>query len=212
MSPAVREAWIWAGSLGALGIATALVGRGSWVLLSLVLWAGAGGVAFFFRDPPRRPQCVGSLSILAPADGTVVEVGPAQAPFDLGSRRRIAIFLSLWDVHVNRSPVEGRVVRQERHPGRFWDARSARAATENERVDWLLETVRGPVALRQIAGKVARRIETWVGPGQNVSLGQKIGMIRLGSRVELYLPWECQCRIRVGDHVRAGETCLGSWP
>jgi phosphatidylserine decarboxylase len=211
MSPAIREALGWVGALLVLALGGLLLGRWGNAFSFLAILT-AVGVLFFFRDPPRRPACQGASWILAPADGTVVEVGATEAPFCLGKALRIAIFLSLWDVHVNRAPVSGKVVKQVRTKGRFWDARLPQAALENEHVDWLFQTERGPVVLRQIAGKIARRVVAWVGEGEGVSMGERIGMIRFGSRVELYLPLGCQPTVRLGDHVRAAETCLARWP
>lgn len=181
-------------------------------LLGSLLLLFLGFVVFFFRDPDRRPS-QDPDAILAPADGKVVEVDIVrESPFSSRPMRRIAIFLSVFDVHVNRSPVSGTVTRIEYAPGSFLDARRKEAAGRNERQDWWIESRHGTVGVRQIAGMVARRIVRWVGSGASVRAGERIGMIRFGSRTELYLPEECRILVEPGKVVHAGETVVGRWP
>ena len=168
--------------------------------------AAAVGVALFFRDP-RRSAAAPREAILAPADGRVVEVrdpgpdGPA-----------LSIFLSLFDVHVNRAPAAGRILTVHHRRGRYLPAFSPRAHTHNQSTEMLLETDGGPVRMRQIAGLIARRIVCWKRPGDRVERGERVGLIRFGSRVELVLPDTARLSVRRGDRVRAGVTEVGRFP
>lgn len=187
---------------------------------ALVAWAAgwplvAGGAALlgallgvFFRDPNRTcPQ--DPALILSPADGTVVEVGEADAEGQaLGYGRRVAIFLSVLDVHVNRAPVSGRVERIEHRPGRFRAAFHPRASEENSRFTWWLAGPSGPILFRQIAGVLARRIVAWKQPGEWVRAGERVGLIRLGSRVEVLFRDPVEYLVLVGDRVLGGVTPL----
>ncbi|QSR83989.1 phosphatidylserine decarboxylase family protein [Methylacidimicrobium sp. B4] len=212
LPPALRDA------LPLLGIAAAATGfflvlpfRWSRLCGSLLLLL-LGFIVFFFRDPERRPSR-DPHAILAPADGKVVVVDIVpECPFSSRPMRRVAIFLSVFDVHVNRAPSAGRVTKIEYARGSFLDARRKEAAERNERQDWWIETPRGTVGVRQIAGLVARRIVRWVGQGDSVRAGERIGMIRFGSRTELYLPEECHVLVEPGNVVHAGETVVGRWP
>ncbi len=189
----------WPGERGLLGAALALlVGLTAFVL-------------FFFRDPERAVPPDPTI-IVAAADGLVVSVEEMEEPdFALGRRQRVAIFLSVFDVHVNRSPVAGRVVKTTYKSGSFLDVRHADASTHNEALSWLLETGRGPVAVRQIAGLVARRIVPWAREGSLLERGQRFGMIRFGSRTEIFLPETCQVLVKVGDRVQGAATPIARW-
>jgi len=178
----------------------------------LVLLAGLTAfVLFFFRDPERAIPPDRNL-IVAAADGLVVSVEEMEEPdFALGRRQRIAIFLSVFDVHVNRSPVAGRVSKTSYKAGSFLDVRHADASTQNEALSWLLETEHGPVAVRQIAGLVARRIVAWAREGSALERGQRFGMIRFGSRTEIFLPASCQVLVKVGDRVEGAATPIARW-
>ncbi|MBI4161113.1 MAG: phosphatidylserine decarboxylase family protein [Acidobacteria bacterium] len=165
-------------------------------------------VAAFFRDPDRRGPGAPE-SILAPADGRILDVGPAE---DLPGGTALSIFLSLFDVHVNRSPVAGRIREVRSWPGRALPAFSPRAAGANRGTELAIDTDRGPVRMRQIAGLVARRVVCWKHPGDPVERGERVGLIRFGSRVELILPAGSRVRVGRGERVRAGETVIGSLP
>ncbi len=163
----------------------------------------------FFRDPERRaPSDPGA--IVAPADGRVVEIESAREEDFLKSEaRKIAIFLSVFDVHVQRAPIDGEVRHVRYRRGRHLDARDVRAGGANEHRTVGIESVDGfRIVLRQIAGKVARRIVGWEGLGANLEKGQRLGMIRFGSRVEVFLPLEAEVSVVVGQHVKGGETIL----
>lgn len=172
----------------------------------------AAAVLWFFRNPERTPP-EGEGLLLAPADGRVTAVGEAEAPhFPGGCARRVSIFLSIFDVHVNRVPCAGRVESVERTPGRFLNALRERSAVENERnVVTLAETPFGRVAVAQIAGAIARRIVCRLAPGDRVEAGQSFGMLKFGSRTDVYLAPDAPVELCVkpGDRVRAGETVIG---
>lgn len=169
----------------------------------------------FFRDPPRRiPD--DRTAIVAPADGTVVDVTPLAEYDFIGARSvRIGIFLSIFNVHINRSPTDGRVVELDYHPGEFLNALNPASAERNEYM-WIgLERANMPstrFAVRQISGMLARRIVCTLQPGQAVSRGEKFGMIKLGSRTELILPADAvDVHVQVGDKLRAGQDVVARW-
>ena len=177
------------------------------VWLPIAVW-----VVAFFRDPVRTPPA-GDALIVAPADGRVVSVISVDEPTFLGGPAvRIAIFMNVFNVHVNRYPSDGRVAHRHYHPGRFLNAAVDKASTENEQSSIGLETTRGRILIRQIAGLVARRIITDHPVGTAVTRGQRLGLIRFGSRVDVFLPAGSQALVKVGDATVAGETVIGSWP
>jgi phosphatidylserine decarboxylase len=186
-----------------------------WQPLGWLALAGTAWVAAFFRDPWRvSPQASGLA--LAPSDGEIVAVGVSPPPpeLDMGTAPmlRVAIFLSLLDVHINRAAVAGRVVKIAYRKGRFHDARDPAASAENERNAIALMTPQGPVALVQIAGRVARRIRCDLIEGQDVIAGQRFGLIRFGSRAELYLPADWVPLVHDGQRAVGGETVLAAAP
>jgi phosphatidylserine decarboxylase len=194
----------------------ALVGRGrtAAALASLPL-----GVAAFFRDPDRTPdhRQVQPDLVLAPADGMVMYAGPGQvgvAP--AGHWQQVSIFLSLFDVHINRTPYSGRVEDVTYRPGRWHAAYRFESATENERSEITLsDTVEGTerrVVFRQIVGLVARRVVTRVQPGDVLSTGQRIGLMKFGSRMDVFVPPEVALVATEGDRTVAGETVIARWP
>lgn len=169
-------------------------------------------VSFFFRDPERVAPADENI-IVAAADGLVVGVEEMEEPdFQLGRMRRVAVFLSVFDVHVNRSPVAGRVKKTIYKAGEFLDVRHPGSSTRNECLSWLLETPRGPVAVRQIAGLVARRIVAWSKEGDALDRGERFGMIRFGSRTEVFLPLECTVLVKPGDRVAGASSPIARWP
>jgi phosphatidylserine decarboxylase len=195
-----REAFPYLGAGLAVGAAALLLGF-PW--LGGAALALSGFVAFFFRDPPRRiPDEPGV--VVSPADGKVVEIAGARA----GEPVRVAIFLSLFDVHINRAPLAGRIVRMEHRPGRFLPAQLPRASRLNERNDITLDTAQGTVRISQIAGVVARRIVCWKREGDDVAAGERIGLIQFGSRVELVLPPGAVPSVGIGARVRGGTSVL----
>jgi phosphatidylserine decarboxylase len=189
-----------------LAIFSALFG---WHGLTAFFFIIAAAVGLFFRDPQRQPPAYAN-AIVSAADGRVIEVHRATLPTrQEQSFIRIAVFLSLLDVHVNRAPVEGQIVAIEHTPGIFKAGFSDKAALYNERNLLLLRDHAGRLyAVIQIAGYLARRIICTVRPEQWVSKGERIGMIMFGSRVDHYLPLDCRVTVRVGDRVRGGETII----
>lgn len=185
---------------------------GHWPWITVLGLASAGFFAYFFRDPERDIPTEPGV-IISPADGKVVLVDEVQEKDFLESTaRRVAIFMNVFDVHVNRSPVAG-VVKDMRHrPGEYQAAFRQEAALRNEQQAVILEGETGQrVLVVQIAGLLARRIIPFVKPGQQLSLGERFGMICFGSRVDLYLPPDSPIEVKVGDRVKAGSSIIGRW-
>lgn len=164
--------------------------------------------AFFFRDPERQVPAEAGV-VVSPADGRIMEV--AEEVLDGRPGRRISIFLAIWDVHVNRSPMAGRFGKVEYRRGRFYNAMRARASVENEQNIIHLQTERGEMVFKQIAGAIARRVVCWKRPGDNVQLGERIGLIRFGSRMDVWLPLDAEIVTRPGQHVSGGVSVLARW-
>ena len=165
----------------------------------------AAGVGLFFRDPERFPPAQAG-AILAPADGRVVRIGPS---VDGRSGTEVSIFLSLFDVHINRAPCTGWIAEVVSSRGTFRMAWKEEASTKNAQTLIHLKGHSGDVYVRQVAGLLARQVVTWVRPGQEVRAGERIGMIRFGSRVDLLLPEGVHPRVQMGDHVKGGESVIG---
>jgi len=178
------------------------------------LLAAVAGLAFlfllqFFRDPERTPQG-GEETIVSPADGTILSVGPApESP--PGAARRISIFMSVFNCHVNRSPLTGRLTHYAYSPGRKMAAFDDKASSDNEQNRITVAGPRGGVTFKQIAGALARRIVFYPRLGADLSRGQRIGMIKFGSRVDLFVPDDCETLVDRGDRVAAGRTPLARW-
>ncbi len=182
---------------------------GGWGFLSVPLAILTAYIAYFFRNPERLPP-VGAATVASPADGKVIFVGDSkESEFTNEAMQKISIFMSLFDVHVNRVPVDGTVKNTKYHRGRFMAAFEDRASDENERNVLLLETNRGEkVVLAQIAGLIARRIVCYPGIGSFILKGQRLGLIRFGSRCDLYLPKNAEILVKVGEKVLGGETVV----
>ena len=201
----VRDGYTAVSVLSVVAVILAWIG---WIPAATVVVLLGAGLGFFFRDPKRTPPDDPGL-ILSPADGRVVEVGEAdEEGRALGFGKRVAIFLSIWDVHVNRSPISARIERIEHRPGRFRAAFHPRASEENTRFTWWLQGQKSAILFRQISGVLARRIIAWKQPGDRVRAGEKVGLIRLGSRVEVLFRDPVEWQVSVGDHVRGGLTPL----
>jgi len=201
-----------AGSILILALVTSIVWPGPYTFVSagllIVLFAL---LLYFFRDPNRRPP-VGQGLFLAPADGRVVELRQVREPrFLEGEGLKIGIFMSILDVHVNRAPIDGQVVLVEHVPGRFLQAFRSEASEVNEHNLVGLRSRYGRVLVRQVAGVLARRVVCWVRPGQELRAGDRLGVIKFGSRVDLYLPRGAQSVVQVGDRARAGLTVIARW-
>ena len=181
-----------------------------WPAAGTLLAAVGALFAFFFRDPERTPPADAG-AVVAPADGRVVHAGvpqPGVAPE--GRWQQISVFLSPLDVHVNRVPVSGRVVDVRYRPGRFLPAYAAGAAAENERSEIWIDHDGQPIVCRQVVGVLARRVVCRVAPGTEVALGQRFGVMKFGSRMDLFVPVSAAVTAAPGDAVRGGETVVAT--
>jgi phosphatidylserine decarboxylase len=180
-----------------------------WIGLIATLWC-----VYFFRDPARVTP-LGPELVVAPADGVVSFAGPATPPPELGlgaqPLQRVSIFMSVFDCHVNRAPVEGRVRRVVYHPGLFLSADLDKASQANERNGVVIENAAGPFGVVQIAGLVARRIVCFTQEGAHLSAGDRFGLIRFGSRVDVYLPDDARVVIGLNARAVAGETVIAEF-
>ncbi len=160
----------------------------------------------FFRDPERAVPGDENL-IVAAADGTVTDIVEVNENEVLKTKaRRVGIFLSIFDVHTNRAPIDGRVTYCQHRPGLFLDARRPDCSEKNESMTWAFESPCVTIVVRQITGAIARRIVAWAKIGDELKKGERFGMIRFGSRTELYLPVSATILVRIGDHVAGGAT------
>jgi phosphatidylserine decarboxylase len=177
-------------------------------LIGLVL---AVWVVAFFRDPERNgPR--GDSIVIAPADGKIVAIIPIDEPNVIrGPAVRVSIFMNVFNVHVNRYPVNGEITFRKHRPGAFFNAATEKAAMENEQSDIGMITPRGSLLVRQIAGLVARRIITDHDTGHVAAQGARLGLIRFGSRVDVFLPEGTIIKVKEGDVTKAGETLLAEW-
>lgn len=181
----------------------------AWAAIGLLL---AGFMVFFFRDPERQVPADPTF-VISPADGRVMIVGaPAGKGAPPGQWQQISIFLSPMDVHVNRAPIAGRVTKVEYHPGKFLPAYRVDAGDLNEWTEVWFERDDLVVVCRQIVGILARRIVTRLAVGQTVELGERFGIMKFGSRIDLFLPLSATMRVTVGDRVVGGESTLATLP
>ncbi len=180
-----------------------------WIGMILTAWC-----VYFFRDPARVTPVDDEL-VISPADGRVSAVGPAVPPaelgFDGGEMLRISVFMNVFSCHVNRAPVRGHISRIAYKPGKFLNADLDKASTENERNGLVIDGPNGQVAAVQVAGLVARRILCFANEETEISAGERFGLIRFGSRVDLYLPNNAAARVSVGQTSVAGETVLAAF-
>lgn len=180
-----------------------------WIGLILTAWC-----IYFFRDPERVTP-VDDRLVVSPADGIVSAVGPAVPPRELGlgntEMTRISVFMNVFSCHVNRAPVRGRISRIEHRPGAFLNAELDKASTENERNGLVIDSPNGTVVAVQIAGLVARRIVCWAETGGALAIGERFGLIRFGSRVDVYLPTGAAPRVAIGQTAVGGETVIAEF-
>ncbi len=186
-----------------------------WAFLPIAVWTAA-----FFRDPERLTPSGGSL-VVSPADGRLLPIVEAAPPPELGlgsdPRLRVSIFMSIFDVHVNRIPCDGTVTALAYRPGKFFNASFDKASLHNERMSIRIQAgaMKGAtrdIGVVQIAGLIARRIECGLRIGQDVCRGDRFGIIRFGSRLEVFLPPDARVLVQEGQRVRAGETVLADFP
>ena len=204
-----REGWTFLAI--AIVVAALLTGLG-YGFLAFLAWLVVAFIAQFFRDPPRKiPQ--DAKAVLSPADGRIVMVGKTRDPYLDRDALKISIFMNVFNVHSNRSPVDGTVVNRWYHAGSFVNASLEKASLENERNALHLCTPSGQdVTCVQIAGLIARRILCYVEPGATLKRGQRYGFIRFGSRVDVYLDPAAKPRVAVGDVVAATESIVAEFP
>ena len=165
-------------------------------------------VFWFFRDP-ERVSPVDPNAVLAAADGTVADIVEIDEPEVVHARqRRVGIFLSVFDVHTNRAPVEGKIIYKKAHAGLCLDARHADCTTKNRALTWAFQNQRGIFVVRQLTGMIARRIVGWSKVGDELKKGEHFGMIRFGSRTEVYLPLDSEVLVKVGDRVTGGTSVI----
>ena len=194
--------------LASIGVAVWFVSMWlSLIFLALFLFTIA-----FFRDP-NRPVPAGPNLIVAPADGRVRDIVELDEKEILKTKtRRVGIFLSIFDVHTNRAPIDGRIVYRQHHAGLCLDARDPNCSEKNEAMTWAFENPRGAIVVRQLTGAIARRIVAWANVGDELKKGERFGMIRFGSRTELYLPLDAEVLVKTGDHVSGGSTVIARLP
>jgi phosphatidylserine decarboxylase len=197
-------------ALIAAGTFALALNRRSWPLwlLAFILTILALWVAYFFRDPERSGER-GERVVIAPADGKVVLIQEVDEPAFMGGRaKRISIFMNVFNVHVNRYPVTGTVRYVKYNPGKFLNAAVEKSSLENEQMSVGIETGGARILVRQIAGLIARRIVTYSKEGEHVEQGQRMGLIRFGSRVDVFLPLTATVRAKIGDMTIAGTTVI----
>ncbi len=196
----------------AIALALALIATGFLGAWSLLFWAAALFVLQFFRDPSRNPPQTPGVALSA-ADGRVLLVQKARDPYLNRDALKISVFMNVFNVHSNRSPVSGVIKERWYHSGKFFNASLDKSSEENERMALWIRTDDGQdVTCVQIAGLIARRVLCYVDAGERLERGQRDGFIRFGSRVDLYLPVGSHPRVTVGDKVTAAETIVAELP
>jgi len=179
----------------------------SFVFVALILYTLA-----FFRDPNRSDPS-DQRAVVAAADGTVADIEEIdEKEFLKAPSKRIGIFLSIFDVHTNRAPVAGRIAFQQFRKGLFFDARRPECSEKNEAMTWAFQNPRATIVVRQLTGAIARRIVGWAKVGDELKRGERFGMIRFGSRTEVYLPIDAEILVKVGDHVKGGASVIARLP
>jgi len=179
-----------------------------WYLAAGLLIFLAAFVFYFFRNPDRVIPAGPGL-VVSPGDGRVVVVQEEENSGRAG--KRVSIFLAVWNVHVNRSPAAGTITKLEYRPGKFMAAWAESASLENEQNIFVLSTPEGQMVFKQIAGWVARRVVSWKKTGETVARGELIGLVRFGSRVDVWLPAEAEILVKVGENVKGGSSILAKW-
>jgi phosphatidylserine decarboxylase len=200
-----REGWVHVAASIAAALAVGLLAGWWW---SAPLWGATLFVVQFFRDPPR--QIPGTeRTVVSPADGRIVAVEKTDDPYLKREARKVSVFMNVFNVHANRSPVDGEVKERWYAPGAFMNAALDKASLENERnALWLRTSGGADVTCVQIAGLIARRILCYVKPGEHLRRGERFGFIRFGSRLDVYLPLSATVKVELGQTVRSGATVL----
>ena len=211
-----REGYPFIGIASVLAIAAfaVAIARRSWALwlLAILVTILALWVAYFFRDPERTGER-GAHIVVAPADGKLIMITEVDEPsFIQGRALRLSIFMNVFNVHVNRYPLDGTVKYVHYNKGKFLNAAAEKSSLENEQSSVGIESGHARVLVRQIAGLIARRIVTYSRQGQQVKQGDRMGMIRFGSRVDVFLPTDARLRVQLGTLTTAGTTVLAELP
>jgi phosphatidylserine decarboxylase len=179
---------------------------------TLFFWVLIFYTLFFFRDPDRNIPADPN-AVVAAADGTVKDICEIEETEVLKTRMvRVGIFLSIFDVHTNRAPVDGRIIYRQHRVGLCLDARSPDCSEKNEAMTWGIENPRTTLVVRQLTGAIARRIVAWADVGDQIAKGERFGMIRFGSRTEVYLPLTAEVLVKLGEHVAGGSTIIARLP
>jgi phosphatidylserine decarboxylase len=203
----LEAAWIFAGLTAAAVLAWFFVPWLSLIFLLLILYT-----LVFFRDPDRTAPADAN-AVVAAADGTITDIVDVEEAEVFNSKaRRVGIFLSIFDVHTNRAPIDGRVIYRQHHRGLCLDARRPECSEKNEAITWAFQNPRATIVVRQITGAIARRIVAWAKVGDEMRRGDRFGMIRFGSRTEVYVPLRATVAVKVGDHVAGGVTIIARLP
>jgi len=197
--PIAREGLVFIAVPAVLAVAAGLV---AWWLLAGLAAAVAVAMALFFRDPERR-VAGGDASVVSPADGRLVRLERTER-----GTVELSIFLAPWDVHINRSPVAAEIIEAEHWPGRFLPAYRSEASLHNEQTRLVFRAPRGIVRMRQIVGVLARRIVLWKQVGDKVERGERIGLMKFGSRIDLELVEPLDLKVKLGQRLRAGESII----
>lgn len=202
----VKEGYYFGLPLLLLGAAAYLF---EWAVAAVVCVCLAIFVFSFFRDPERViPSDPGA--VVSPADGRIVVVTDEENAGRPG--KRISIFLAIWNVHVNRAPAGGVISKLEYKPGKFLAAMREQASVVNEQNVFTLSTDAGEMVFKQIAGLIARRVVSWKKAGERVARGERIGLVRFGSRADVWVPQDAEILVKLGDHVKGGASVLAMWP
>ncbi len=203
--PVAKQGYVFIIPPAILGI-IALVA--DWCLASILLFTLSAFCLNFFRDPERQIPSDPNV-VVSPADGKVVEIVTEQDPILGKTFKRISIFLNVFNVHVNRSPIAGTVGKIQYNHGKFLAAFNEKASLDNEQNILLIQKDGVDILVKQIAGLIARRIVCWVKESQEVGLGERFGLIRFGSRVDIFIPESTEVSVAIGDHVKGGSSVIG---
>lgn len=206
--PLAREGFVF---ITPLGILSVLLWIGELTFAASVVTIMFLSVLCFFRDPERKIPA-GEGIIVSPADGKIMEITTDEDPFLAKTYTRITIFLSVFNVHVNRAPIDGKIEKQRYDPGKMLAAFNPKASKENEQNTLLFRNGKAEILVKQITGLIARRIVCWANVGDNYALGQRFGLIQFGSRVDLFVPEGTQLAVKPGDHVKGAASIIGHLP
>jgi phosphatidylserine decarboxylase len=207
--PIAREGWPFIAGFFLSGVALTFIPAAITIVAGFLLIGLGVFSCYFFRDP-ERDSIQDDAMVLAPGDGVVMEVSEDKNPGYgwQGSAKVVKIFLSVFDVHVQHSPIRGKIAEVQYRPGKFLDARDPRAALENESNSMVIENDRIRMVVKQVAGLIARRIVCYVKPGQTVRAGQRIGLIRFGSQVDVFLPMDAEVCVSKGERVVSAVSAI----